>query len=174
MKKLHTVSLTEEERRHLLGLTRKGETQARKVRRAHVLLMADRGKTDEEIRDALSASLTMIYQTRQKFVQGGLEAALSEQPRTGGPRKLDARGEALLVATACSAPPEGREHWTLQLLADRLVELKVVDSISDETVRLLLKKRSEAVAEGTVAPSHGLRRLRLRDGGGARHVCPAV
>ena len=144
MKKVHVVELTDEERNRLLDLTRKGETKARKVRRAHVLLMADRGKTDEEIRDALSASLTMIYRTRQKFAQGGLDAAVSEQLRTGGPKKLDAKGEALLVATACSAPPEGREAWTMQLLADRLVELEVVGAISDETVRQTLKKRSSS------------------------------
>ena len=144
MKKVHLVQLTDEERERLLALTQKGETKARKLRRAQVLLLADRGKTDEQICDALSASFTMIYQTRQKFAQEGLEAALSERPRCGGPRKLDAKGEALLVATACSEPPEGREHWTMQLLADRLVELKVVESLSDEAVRLLLKKRSSS------------------------------
>ena len=140
MKKVHEVQLTGEEREQLLALTQKGETKARKVRRAHVLLLADNGKTDEAIREALSASPTMIYRTRQKYAQEGLDAALSEKPRCGGPRKLDAKGEALLVATACSDAPEGRERWTMQLLADRLVELEVVESISDEAVRLLLKK----------------------------------
>ena len=144
MKKVHVVQLTDEERERLLTLTQKGETKARKVRRAHVLLLADRGKTDEEIQAALSASPTMVYRTRQKFAQAGLDGALNERPRCGGPRKLDAKGEALLVATACSDAPEGRAHWTMQLLADRLVELKVVDSISDEAVRLVLKKRSSS------------------------------
>ena len=144
MKKVHVVQLTGEEREHLLILTQKGETKARRLRRAQVLLLADKGKTDEEIRDALSASLTMIYQTRQKFAQDGLETALSEKPRCGGPRKLNAKGEALLVATACSEAPEGREHWTMQLLADRLIELKIVETISDEAIRLLLKKRSSS------------------------------
>jgi transposase len=140
MKKVHVVQLTPEERERLLALTQKGETKARKVRRAHVLLLADAGKTDGEIQSVLSASPTMVYQTRQKFARDGLEAALSEKPRCGGPRKLDAKGEALLIATACSDAPDGRACWTMQLLADRLVELKVVDSISDEAVRLLLKK----------------------------------
>ena len=144
MKKVHQVQLIPEEREQLLTLTQKGETKARKVRRAQVLLLADSGKTDEEIREALSASPTMIYRTRQKFAQAGLDAALSEKPRCGGPRKLDAKGEAFLVATACSEAPEGQEHWTMQLLADRLVELKLVETISDETVRLALKKRSSS------------------------------
>jgi transposase len=144
MKKVHQVELTSEEREQLLALTQKGVTKARKVRRAHVLLLADKGKTDEEIQDALSASPSMIYRTRQKFAQEGLDAALSEKPRCGGPRKLDAKGEAFLVATACSEAPEGQEHWTMQLLADRLVELKLVETISDETVRLVLKKRGSS------------------------------
>lgn len=144
MKKVHKVQLSEEERERLLTLTRKGETKARKVRRAHVLLLADKGKTDEEIGEALSVSPTMIYRTRQKFSREGLETALAEKPRSGGPRKLDAKAEALLIATACSAAPEGRGHWTMQLLADRLVELKVVEAISDETVRLALKKRNSS------------------------------
>ena len=144
MKKVHVVQLSEEERGSLLTLTQKGETKARRLRRAQVLLLADKGRTDEEIRDVLSASSTMIYRTRQKFAQEGLEAALSEKPRCGGPRKLDAKGEALLVATACSAAPEGRESWTMQLLADRLVTLKVVETISDEAVRLVLKKTSSS------------------------------
>lgn len=140
MKKVHVVQLTPEEREQLLALTQKGETKARRVRRAHVLLLADKGKTDEEIRETFSASPTMIYRTRQKYAREGLDAALSEKPRCGGPRKLDAKGEALLVATVCSDAPEGRERWTMQLLADRLVELGVVESISDEAVRLVLKK----------------------------------
>ena len=144
MKKVHQVQLNEEERQQLLDLTQKGESKARKVRRAQVMLLVDRGKTDEAIKDALSCSLNMIYRTRQKFAQDGLDAALSEKPRCGGPRKLDAKGEALLVATACSAAPEGRECWTMQLLADRLIELKVVETISDEAVRLALKKTSSS------------------------------
>jgi transposase len=144
MKKVPIVELADAERDRLLALTQKGETKARKVRRAHVLLLSDAGKTDEEIGQVLSASATMIYQTRQKFAGGGLDTALSEKPRCGGPRKLDAKGEALLVATACSEAPEGREHWTMQLLADRLVKLNVVESISDETVRLLLKKTNSS------------------------------
>lgn len=144
MKKLYSVQLTEEERNQLLALTKKGETKARRLRRAQVLLLADKGQTDEAIQAVLSASPTTIYRTRQRFAQEGLEAALSEKPRCGGPRKLDAKGEALLVATACSEAPEGQEHWTMQLLADRLVELKIVETISDETVRLLLKKTNSS------------------------------
>jgi transposase len=81
-----------------------------------------------------------VERTRQRFVEEELEAALSERPRPGQPRKLNGKKEALLVALACSDPPKGHQKWTMQLLADRLVELKVVDSIADETVRRVLKK----------------------------------
>lgn len=85
-----------------------------------------------------------VHRTRQKFVEGGVEFGLSEEPRAGGRRKLDGKGEAFLVATACSDPPNGRQSWTMQLLADKLVEIQLVDSISDETVRRCLKKTTSS------------------------------
>jgi transposase len=81
-----------------------------------------------------------VHRTRQKFVTGGVEFALNESPRPGGKRQLDGKAEAFLVATTCSAPPVGRAEWTMQLLADRLVEVQLVEQISDETVRRTLKK----------------------------------
>jgi transposase len=137
----YLVELTDAEREHLVEFTRKGKPSARKVRRAQILLMADRrGHTDEQISRALSTGTSTVYRTKQRFVEGGLEHALSEARRPGGERKLDAKQEATLVALACTKPPVGRAKWTMQLLADRLVVLTDVESISAETVRRRLKE----------------------------------
>lgn len=138
--KIYVVDLTEEERTSLLDLTKRGTQSARNLKRAHILLLADAGKTDQEIAAVLHTSTPTVQRTRQRFVEGGLERALNEDPRPGGRKKLDVKGEAVLETLARSEPPEGRKRWTLQLLADKLVELKVVDSISYETVRQVLKK----------------------------------
>lgn len=134
------IQLTSEDRKELIHLTRKGKTSARKINRARILLMSDEGKPDGEIREALGISQTTIWRTRKRYLEGGLDWSLNEQPRPGAPPKLDGKQEAFLVALACSDAPVGRESWTMQLLANRLVELGVVESISDETVRLVLKK----------------------------------
>ena len=136
----YIVDLTSKERQELLELTRKGSQSVRKVRRARILLKADEGWKDREIMAALDTSSTTVERTRKRFVEGGLEKALNEDPRPGQQRKLDGRGEAHLVALACSEAPAGHSHWTLRLLAGELVELGVVDSISHETVRQTLKK----------------------------------
>jgi transposase len=102
--------------------------------------LADERMADEEIAAALHVHRVTVERTRRRFVEGGMEQALNEQPRPGGRPKLDGKQEAMLVALACSQAPEGCGRWTLQLLADRLVELDVVDTISDETVRRTLKK----------------------------------
>lgn len=107
-----------------------------------MLLLASEGKHDREIAQALHASLQTVGNIRRKYAQGGLEAALQDRPRPGGERKLTAKGEATLIALACSEPPDGRVDWTMQLLAAKLIELRVVASISDETVRRTLKKTS--------------------------------
>lgn len=140
--KKYIVELTSEERQELLELNRKGNESVRKVRRARILLKADEGWKDKEIMAALDTSSTTVERTRKRFVEGGLEEALNEDPRPGQRRKLDGRGEAHLIALACSEAPVGHSHWTLRLLADKLVELGVVDSISHETVRQTLKKTS--------------------------------
>jgi transposase len=140
MRKKYLVTLTADERSHLLELIKKGTAAARKLTRAHILLRADEGASDQAIADTLHVHRTTVERTRQKFVEGNLEAALSERPRPGGKRKLDPKQEARLIAVACSTPPEGQKRWTMQLLADELVTLEVVDTISDETVRRTLKK----------------------------------
>lgn len=149
-KKRYMVDLTPEERDALLAMVKRGPATARKLTRAHVLLLADEGRTDKEIALALHASRPTVERVRKRFVDGGLEHALNDGARTGAPRKLSGRDEAMLVALACSEPPEGRTSWTMQLLADRLVSIEAVERISDETVRRVLKKRVEAVAEGAV------------------------
>jgi len=139
-KKLYLINLNEEERQALLEMTRKGEIKARQMKRAMILLKANEGYTDPQIMAALNVSRPCVERLRKRFVMGGLEKALNEDPRPGQRRKLDGRGEAVLVATACSQVPEGHAHWTLRLLAGKMVELKVVDEISYETIRRTLKK----------------------------------
>lgn len=140
MAKRYRVTLTEEERGYLLGLTKKGKVSARKLTRAHILLQADAGVLDKAIAAALHIGIATVQRIRKRFVEEGLDGALSERPRPGGRRKLDGKQEAFLIALACSTPPEGRQCWTMQWLADRLVAVQVVEAISDETVRRTLKK----------------------------------
>jgi transposase len=142
MRKIYVVDLSEEEKAELKSLTKKGKTSARKLNRARVLLLANEGETDKQIAKALGVGTSTVERIRKRFVEeGGLEEALNERRRPGGERKLDGKQEAYLLALACSDPPRGKKQWTMQLLADRLVELEVVvDSISDETVRRTLKR----------------------------------
>jgi transposase len=131
----YRVTLTADERLHLEGLTQKGKVSARRLKRAQILLAADQGSTDEAIATNVVVGTSTVYRTKQRFVEEGLERALSELPRDGAPRKFDVEDEAMLCAVACSAPPSGRARWTLQLLADEMVRLTVHDTVSSETVR---------------------------------------
>ena len=147
MAKIYHVDLTDDERAYLLEFIKSGERSARKISRARILLLADEGKKDRDIVESLHTSVPTVQRTRKRFVEGGLDGALNERPRPGGRirKKLDEKGIAILETLACSEPSEGRKRWTMQLLADRLVELKVVDGISDETVRKELKKRGSSL-----------------------------
>ena len=138
--KKYIVDLDERERNELEQLTTKGKSGARKIRRARILLLAEEGRIDKEIASFLGSAVTTVERVRKRFVEEGLEAALSERPRPGAARKLDGRQEAFLMALACSDVPEGKGHWSMRMLAERLVELEVVDEISDETVRRTLKR----------------------------------
>lgn len=140
-KKIYIVDLTKEERSYLLDFVKHGESSARKYNRARILLLSDEGRSDREIAEVLHTGTATVARIRQRFVEGNLDGALNERPRLGGKKKLDEKGLAVLETLAQSEPPDGRNRWTLQLLADRLVELKVVDSISYETVRYEVKKR---------------------------------
>jgi putative transposase len=136
----YLVDLTVSEHLTLLNVIKKGKGTARKVTRAHILLQAAEGVSDEEIAHTLRVGTSTVHRVRQRFVEEGLEAALSERARCGCSPKLDGRQEAFLIALACSTPPGGRDRWTRQLLAERVVELTPVAPISEDTVRRILKK----------------------------------
>jgi transposase len=131
----YRVDLSEAERSELQTLLRGGRRAARKLKRAQILLAADAGMPDETIAQSLGVGGSTVYRTKRRFVEGNLDKALHEEPRPGAARKLSAQEEALLVATACSRPPEGRARWTIELLAGEIVRLTEHDGISRETVR---------------------------------------
>jgi transposase len=136
----YVVRLTEAEREQLLNRVRQGRDSARRLNRARTLLKADAGWHDAAIADALDLAVGTVARTRKRFVEAGLEGALNERPRPGRRPKLDEKGEAHLIALACSQAPDGHDHWTLRLLAGKVVELGLVDSLSHEGVRKRLKK----------------------------------
>jgi hypothetical protein len=146
----YIVTLKSDEREVLEQLLTRGKAAARKLTRARILLKIDAGEhgpgwTDGEVVDALDTSASTILRLRRCFVERGFEAVLDDKPSDRMyERRLDGRAEAHLIAIACAPPPEGRALWTLQLLADRLVELKLVDSVSYETVRRTLKKTNSS------------------------------
>jgi len=139
-KKLNIVHLNEQEREELRQYLRKGKSSARSLTRARILLQADGGRDDEEIAETLTVSKSTIIRIRTRYCEGGLDSALHEKARSGAPSKIDGRIEAELTLLACSDPPDGRSKWTVRLLADKLVEIEVVDSISHMSVQRLLKK----------------------------------
>ncbi len=141
-KKYH-VELSVEERSKLEQMLRRGKHSARRLTRARILLKAADGLRDEEIAEAVETSQPTVERTRKRFAEVKL-GALDERPRPGKKPVLDERGEARLIAEACSAAPGGREHWTLRLLADRVVELKLADSCSADTVWRVLKKTNSS------------------------------
>jgi len=137
----YIVELSEEEKDELTHLTCKGKVSARMLKRANILLMSDRRKhQDKEISEALNVSTSTIYRTKKNFVEEGLSHALNEGARPGMPRKLDANQEALLIALACSQPPEGLCRWTLNLIADKFISLSDVEVVSTETIRRRFKE----------------------------------
>lgn len=138
----YIVELTADEREQLLAIIRSGKSLARRITRARILLKAEQRLTDEQIAKDLAIGSATVGRVRQRFVEEGLERALSERTRAAKRRKLSAKQEAHVIAVACSQAPEGRARWTLRLLADRVVELGFTESFSHETVRRLLKKRS--------------------------------
>lgn len=149
----YTVKLTLEERAELEALTRSSKAASGRVQHARILLKSDDGLVDTEIAEALSVGVSQVERVRRRCVEQGIEASLSRKARTtpSRPRKMDGASEARLLQIACTEPPVGRTRWTLELLSERLVELKVFDSVSKSTVqRAMEKKRAEAVERGTV------------------------
>jgi transposase len=142
-KKTYLVTLSDDEREQLEHLLHSGTHATRKVTRARILLKAAEGWQDSAIAAALAVGCATVERLRQRFVEEGL-GALEERPRPGTQPKLDEKAEARLIAEACSAAPEGRQRWTLHLLADRVVALGLAQSYSYESVRRVLKKRSSS------------------------------
>jgi transposase len=136
------VQLSEQERLQLQKIVRSGKDKARKITRCRILLLADEGngKTDEEISDALDVCLATIFNIRRRYSQEGLERAIGEGTRSGQPPKFKGKAAAKITAIACSTPPDGQARWSLRLLANRVVELKIVGSISHQSVSNILKK----------------------------------
>ena len=130
----YRVTLTAEERQQLEVLGRGGKSAARKIKRAQILLAADGGSNDEAIAQNIGVGTSTVYRTKQRFVEDGLERALHEAPRPGAPRKLGPADESLLIAVACSEPPDGRAKWTLDLLAGEIVRLTSHKTLSRDTV----------------------------------------
>jgi transposase len=139
--KKYIVKLTDEQKEQLNALIDKGIHSARVIKRAKVLLLAEQDKKDDEVALIVGYSEQQVRNIRKRFSSKGLEAAIKEKPRPGAPLKLDRRAEEIASAIACSNPPEGRSCWTMQMIADKLVELKYVSDITDETVRFRLKKK---------------------------------
>lgn len=142
--KTHRVVLRDEERQRLVDFTTAGIASARELRRARILLLADEDRLDTAIADAVGCCVATVERIRTRCAAEGVEAALVDRPRPGAAPLLDGKAEAVLVALACTTPPDERETWTMQLLADRLVALDVVGRISDETVRRTLKKTNSS------------------------------
>lgn len=181
MKKKYIVRLSAEERQQLTQLVHTGKAVAYRRTHAQILLWADEGEAGPGLLDAAVAARagvapSTVARVRQRCVEQGLAAALSRQPRSRErSRCLDGAGEAQLVALMCSNPPAGQARWTLQLLGARLVELGVVECISHETVRQVLKKRHQTVAaEDVVHSAETGRRVRVCDGAGVGGVPAAV
>lgn len=140
MRKVAFVRLTPEQRAELTDRLEHEALNGRRRRHFQVLLVADEGRTDEQVAAATGASRSTVERIRKRFAAEGLEAALADKPRSGAPAKLDGKQQAMIVALACSDAPEGHAHWTARLLASRVVELEVIESISESTVRRVLKK----------------------------------
>ena len=135
--KSHRIRLRERERQYLQKIVESGKDNARKITRCRILLLADeaKGKTDEEISDVLNVCLSAIFNIRRRYCQGGLDRAISEAARSGPPPKFKGKSMSKITALACSKPPEGRARWSLRLLADHVIELDIVKTISYQSVR---------------------------------------
>jgi transposase len=143
MAKRHVVELTDDERA-ALGQQEAGPLSRRQRYRIQILLRADAGDTDEEIAGEVDVSPGTVANVRRRFATGGLDAALTDKPRPGAVPLLDGKAEAIVIATACSPVPEGRATWTARMLANRLVELQVVEAVSEDTILRVLKKANSS------------------------------
>jgi transposase len=143
--KSHLVQLSGKERQQLQKTVQSGKDKARKITRCRVLLSADKGKTDQEISNALNVCLATIFNIRRRYSQGGIEHAINEEARSGQPPRFAGKLTAKITAIACSNPPEGHARWSLRLLADHIIELDIVESISHQSVKNILKKTNSSL-----------------------------
>jgi transposase len=141
-RKAQPVSLTDDELRSLTSLTRRGSAPARVQTRARTLLLLHRGQTPDAIASALAVGVATVFNVKRRYLSEGLTSALHDKPRSGKPASIDGVARAKITALACSTAPEGHARWTLRLLADRAVELGLVEAISHNTVKKVLKKTS--------------------------------
>jgi transposase len=147
MMKKHQVKLSQEERQALEKRTKAGTIAVRKLKRIRILLLSDEGeygpgKPNNEIAEMVETSPATVSRIRKRYVEDGLEPALNEKPKSGAPRRFSGDVRAKITALACSDPPEGQAQWSLRLLADKMVELEYVESISHMTIQEVLKKTS--------------------------------
>jgi len=144
--KRHCVKLTEQERQYLQKIVARGQEKARKITRCRILLLADvsKGKTDKEISDVLNICLGTAFNIRRRYCRGGIEYAINEDARSGQPPKFKGKTLAKITAIACSTPPEGHARWTLRLLANHAIELGIVETISHQSVKNILKKTNSS------------------------------
>lgn len=142
MNKKHNINLGTEQKQELLDVVTKGKASARIIRRAHTILMASDGHSDEMIAKTLHISIPTVERTRKQFCLDSLSVTLAERPRSGKPPKITSTAEAYLIATTCSNAPSGSARWTLKMLADQLVSLEIIDSVSTNTIGRTLKKTS--------------------------------
>ena len=147
------VQLSAEDRTQLEGLIRRGQRSARVINRARILLKTDEGWSASQVAAALDTSQRTVFRTKRRYAEEGLDGVLNDHPQANRYRKRDDRGEAHLIALACSDAPEGREHWTLRLLAGKVVELGLVSSLSHETVRQRLKKTPSSLGKSASGAS---------------------
>ena len=171
MAKKYVIELSKPEKEGLLEMTRAGKAGARKIKRAHILLLAGEGKKDEDIMATLHTSRSTVIRTRRRFVFGGLKFALEERSRAGRFPKVTAKVEAVLMTLAQSQPPEGQHRWTLQLLTDRLVTLTKLESLSTEAVRLTLKKTTSNRGSGKNGASRRSSALNMYGGWKISWIC---
>jgi putative transposase len=139
-KTIFVVNLKDEDRAYLNRFISRGKAPARSLTRARILLMADEDRSNKEIAEVLKTTEPTIIQVKKRYCQDGLESAINEKSRSGAPSKIDSTFETRVTLLACSEPPEGRSSWTLQLLADKAVELEAIDSVSAMSIHRILKK----------------------------------
>ena len=166
--KRYIIKLTHEERTKLTQMTKGGRHAVREVQRAQILLKSDAGVIDEEIAEHLNLNVRTVERIRQRYVVEGVDVAVNTAKYPPRVAKFDGEAQAELVHLACSAPPEGRQRWTLQLLADKMVELAIFESVSLEGVRQQLKKKRAKTLANTKVLHSSQRECRVRSGDGRR------